>query len=85
MTATLKRLVATARRLMLANASPTRGPERITTAGDRTAPGPLYVYGRAGRPCRRCGTPIAASARASTLLARPTGAPPARRSARAPG
>ena len=55
---TLERLVATARRLLVANASPTRGPERVTTGGDRGAPGPLYVYGRAGRPCRRCRTPI---------------------------
>ncbi len=48
-----------ARRLLLANATAARGPERVTTAGDRGAPGPLYVYGRTGRPCRRCGTPIA--------------------------
>ncbi len=32
------------------------GPRRPATAA---APGPLYVYGRAGRPCRRCRTPIA--------------------------
>jgi endonuclease VIII len=56
--ATLDRLIATARRLLQANATATRGPERITTAGDRGAPGPLYVYGRTGRPCRRCRTPI---------------------------
>jgi endonuclease-8 len=55
----LARLVATARRLLLANATSGRGPERITTAGDRGAPGPLYVYGRTGRRCRRCRTPIA--------------------------
>ena len=55
---TLERLVATARRLMLANVDPRRGPERVTTAGDRGATGPLYVYGRAGRPCRRCRTAI---------------------------
>ena len=54
-----RRLVATARRLLLANATSTHGPERVTTAGDRGAPGPLYVYGRTGRPCRRCRTPIA--------------------------
>ena len=54
---TLSRLVATARRLLLANADRTRGPERVTT--DRAGIGPLFVYGRAGRPCRRCGTPIA--------------------------
>ncbi len=56
--ATLDRLITTARRLLVANASPTHGAERVTTAGDRGAPGPLYVYGRGGRPCRRCGTPI---------------------------
>jgi len=55
---TLARLVATARRLLVANAAPVHGPERVTTAGDRAAPGPLYAYGRTGRPCRRCRTPI---------------------------
>lgn len=55
---TLRRLVATARRLLVANAVPGHGPERVTTGGDRGAPGPLYVYGRTGRPCRRCRTPI---------------------------
>jgi endonuclease-8 len=57
--ATLDRLIATARRLMLENVDARRGPERVTTAGDRGAPGPVYVYGRGGRPCRRCSTPIA--------------------------
>jgi endonuclease VIII len=57
--ATLERLVATARRLMLENVDMRRGPERITTGGDRGAPGPVYVYGRGGRPCRRCTTRIA--------------------------
>jgi endonuclease VIII len=56
--ATLGRLVASGRRLLLANVTGTRGAERVTTAGDRGAPGPLYVYGRTGRPCRRCATPI---------------------------
>ena len=57
----LARLVATGRRLLLANVTPGGGPERVTTSGDRRAPGPLYVYGRAGRPCRRCRTPIASA------------------------
>jgi endonuclease-8 len=57
--ASLERLVATAQRLLTENvASTRRGPERVTTTGDRGAAGPLYVYGRQGRPCRRCGTPI---------------------------
>ena len=57
----LGRLVATARRLLIANAASGHGPERVTTAGDRAAPGPLYVYGRTGRPCRRCRTAIAST------------------------
>jgi len=59
--ASLDRLVATARRLLVANAAASHGPQRVTTAGDRGAPGPLYVYGRTGRPCRRCRTPISST------------------------
>ena len=55
---TLDRLIATAHRLLNANVDPRRGSERVTTAGDRRAAGPLYIYGRGGRPCRRCGTRI---------------------------
>jgi endonuclease VIII len=56
---TLGQMIATSRRLLLANADRRRGPERVTTGGDRAAAGqPLWVYDRAGRPCRRCGTPI---------------------------
>lgn len=68
---TVSRLVASARRLLLANVGASHGPERVTTAGDRTAPGPLYVYGRTGRPCRRCRTPIE-RARQGTDLPRTT-------------
>jgi endonuclease VIII len=57
--ATLLRLIRTARRLLRANADRRHGPERTTTEGDRAAGGAaLWVYGRAGRPCRRCRTPI---------------------------
>ncbi|HEX7472749.1 MAG TPA: DNA-formamidopyrimidine glycosylase family protein [Candidatus Limnocylindrales bacterium] len=60
--ATLERLINTARRLLLANADRRRGPERTTTEGAREAGGaPLWVYGRASRPCRRCGTPVASA------------------------
>jgi endonuclease-8 len=59
--ATLTRLVTTARRLLLENAGRSGGPERVTTGADRRAIGPLYVYGRTGRPCRRCGTPISSN------------------------
>jgi endonuclease-8 len=58
---TLARLIGTARRLMVANVAAGHGHERETTIGDRGAPGPLYVYGRTGRPCRRCGTPISST------------------------
>jgi endonuclease-8 len=69
--ATLDRLVATAQRLLRANVQARRGPERVTTVGDRGAPGPLYVYGRGGRPCRRCGARLAV-ARQGTDLPRTT-------------
>jgi endonuclease-8 len=50
----LRAALATARRLLQAN---TRGGARITTGSGRRGEG-LWVYGRAGRPCRRCGAPI---------------------------
>jgi endonuclease-8 len=56
--AALGRVIWTARRLMLANADREGGPERVTTTDDPAADGPLYVYRRTGRPCRRCGAPI---------------------------
>jgi endonuclease-8 len=65
--ATLSGLVDTARRLLIANAAATHGPERITTDGDRGAPGPLYVYGRTGRPCRRCRTAIRSARQGSDI------------------
>jgi formamidopyrimidine-DNA glycosylase len=68
---TLDKLVSTARRLLVANATTTRGAERVTTMGDRAAPGPLYVYGRTGRPCRRCRTRIV-SAQQGTDIPRTT-------------
>jgi endonuclease VIII len=61
------RLIATSRRLLLANVSPTHRAERVTTAGDRGAPGPLYVYGRTGRPCRRCRSRIASGSQGIEL------------------
>jgi endonuclease-8 len=63
--ATLGRVVDTARRLMLANVDRTRGPERVTT-GPRGG-GPLHVYGRAGRPCPRCGTRIMSRRQGSAI------------------
>jgi len=65
--ATLDRLIASALRLMRANIDVRRGPERVTTSGDRGAPGALYAYGRTGRPCRRCGTPIAVARQGDDL------------------
>ena len=55
-------IVATARRLLLANIGPGSRARRSTTGGAREAAGaPLWVYRRTGRPCRRCGTPIRAA------------------------
>lgn len=47
-------VLRTARRLLQAN---TRGGARVTTESPARGQG-LWVYGRAGRPCRRCGTTI---------------------------
>jgi endonuclease-8 len=55
--ATQATVLETAARLIQRNARPAAGPTRNTTG--RTAPGEaLWVYGRTGRPCRRCATPI---------------------------
>lgn len=49
----LRRMLARGVRLVRANSA--RGARVTTPAG---TPGNTYVYGRAGRPCRRCGTLI---------------------------
>ncbi|WP_433183695.1 DNA-formamidopyrimidine glycosylase family protein [Actinoallomurus sp. CA-150999] len=50
----LEALVELARRLMDAN----KDHVGQVTTGDRRRGAETWVYGRAGRPCRRCGTPI---------------------------
>jgi endonuclease-8 len=55
--ATLHRLVARGSELVKANS---RGGARVTTAAGTA--GNTYVYGRAGRPCRRCGTIVKSQA-----------------------
>jgi endonuclease-8 len=68
---TLDRLIATARRILVESSARSRGPERVTTTDPIThrplAPGPLWVYRRAGRPCRRCGTLIRSVAQGTDL------------------
>jgi len=59
----LKCLVATARRLLLANAHSSVAPMTTYTGYRRTTgrdnPGErLWVYSRAGHPCRRCGATV---------------------------
>ena len=49
----LRRLLERGSALVVANS---QGGARVTTPAG--TPGTLYVYGRTGRPCRRCGTPI---------------------------
>lgn len=56
--AELAELLAAARRLLLANVGPGAPLGRRTTGA--LDPGKaLFVYGRSGEPCRRCGAPIA--------------------------
>jgi endonuclease VIII len=67
----LHALVGLCRRLLLENIAPGKGPHRVTTQGDRAARGKsLWVYGRANRPCARCGTLI--RTRRQGALNRPT-------------
>jgi endonuclease VIII len=49
-------LLATAARLLKENVAPGRALRRTTPSSG--AGGRLHVYGRGGRPCPRCGTPI---------------------------
>lgn len=69
--ATLDRLVGTARRILVESAARRRGPERVTTVDPVTrrllAPGALWVYGRAGRPCHRCGTLVRSAQQGADL------------------
>lgn len=61
---TLEKLVALAARLMRANVAVGTTATIVTYTGFRRTTGRanpsarLWVYGRAGDPCRRCGTPI---------------------------
>ncbi len=50
---TLRRMLERGATLVKANSA---GGARVTTTAG--TPGDLYVYGRTGRPCRRCGTRI---------------------------
>ena len=52
----LAALVATARKFLLVNVTETSGHQRTT--GSTNHEEFLWVYGRAGQPCRRCGTLI---------------------------
>jgi endonuclease-8 len=64
--ATLARVLDIARRQLRANVLDASATARSAWRGGRRTTGrahpgqALWVYGRAGRPCRRCGTPIAA-------------------------
>jgi endonuclease-8 len=52
----LAAIIATARKFLLANVTESSGHRRTTGRTDREEF--LWVYGRAGQPCRRCATPI---------------------------
>jgi endonuclease-8 len=66
----LATLVAVARRQLAANVVPAASGRGRRTTGRMAASEGLWVYGRGGRPCRRCGTPIAFARQG--LGARPT-------------
>jgi len=52
----LRKILELSRKVMIANVTK-RTPGRVTTFSlDRSQP--QYVYGRGGKPCRRCGTPV---------------------------
>jgi endonuclease VIII len=55
----LRALVAAARRQLAANVGDATPRVGRRTTGRMAASEGLWVYGRSGRPCRRCGTPIA--------------------------
>ncbi len=69
--ATLTRLVATARRLLLANADRGAGPERVTTGTDRRRSGRSTSTAEPGVPAGAAATPIS-SARQGRELPRTT-------------
>jgi endonuclease-8 len=61
--ATLARLVALAVKYMRANVADSSGAGIVTsglrrTTGRADPSARLWVYGREGKPCRRCGTPV---------------------------
>jgi endonuclease-8 len=68
---TIGRILSTAREHLKANARPEAAAGRTTTVdlktGKHLAPSRLWVYDRAGRPCHRCGTIIAAEAQGIEL------------------
>jgi endonuclease VIII len=54
--AALRRIVETAERFLRANAAEATKYRRTTGRADREEN--LWVYGRAGQPCRKCGEPV---------------------------
>jgi endonuclease VIII len=70
-TATLERILTTARALLQANARSDAPAGRTTTVdpktGKKLAPSRLWVYDRAGRPCHRCATIIRSDSQGAEL------------------
>jgi endonuclease VIII len=70
-TATLERILSTARELLQANARSDAPAGRTTTVdpktGKKLAPSRLWVYDRAGRPCHRCGAIIRSDSQGAEL------------------
>ncbi len=55
---TLEAMFATCRELMLENLGPGMRSTRDRLAGDAPSDDRFFVYGRTGKPCRRCGSAI---------------------------
>ncbi|MEU9004900.1 DNA-formamidopyrimidine glycosylase family protein [Streptomyces sp. NPDC048551] len=55
---TVPRLAEAARRLLAANTGDAARPRHRNTTGRHRPGQELFVYGRAHRPCLRCGTPV---------------------------
>ncbi len=64
----LDKLVSLSRRLLLAN----RDRDDQVTTGNRRRGQQTWVYGRAGRPCRRCGSAVRRAPQGPTGKVRPT-------------
>jgi endonuclease-8 len=58
--AQIRKFVAVSQKFLLANVKEATGTSARRTTGSLNPAVRLWVYGRRGEPCRRCGAPIEA-------------------------